>query len=355
MNSNTLAKKDYLFYQLFMSVFCFVWFIQEGFFKTLGIATFWESVSILGAIFICSFITDYTFSLGWSSGRNEGAIIANLIPFALYSLISRMRWRLDWRITSFVLMCWLVVVIYSIYLKKRKIKTLDDLKFIETWRYVYSLGKYILGVLALLFFVYVCFYSKFLKDGKFSAQKTEVDDASFEYEINAHLNDLAVLNEEEWSHSLLTDKLSGLQTVANIYSYKLDLETVPLVVACEIDNKEDDEMIMVGYYVDSLKCIYLNESLIISGTSREMVSALLHELFHVYEYSVVGIYDSLDENALGMNQYFWDTAAQYKYELANYNDGDGQDISLYKNQLVEVDANQFSEIETKSLFALLNE
>lgn len=93
---------------------------------------------------------------------------------------------------------------------------------------------------------------------------------------------------------------------------------------------------VVGCYINNKKTILIDEDYLMKKSAKDVVSVLCHEVYHAYQYSLIDYYYTLDQSLQKIP--LFDVIEKYEYEFKNYiTEGAG-----YKNQSVEIDANDYA-------------
>lgn len=108
----------------------------------------------------------------------------------------------------------------------------------------------------------------------------------------------------------------------------------------------------LGSYSDSKKRIKINLNHIETDPPREILSTLLHEVYHSCENNLAELYNSVPLEF--RNLYLLRDAAYYAQETVSYISFE-EDPEGYKNQRLELDANQYAEVEVQKYFDYIEE
>ena len=103
----------------------------------------------------------------------------------------------------------------------------------------------------------------------------------------------------------------------------------------------------LGSYSDSQKRIKINLNHIETDPPKEILSILLHEVFHSCENNLAELYNSVPLEF--RNLYLLRDASYYAQETVSYISFE-EDPEGYKNQRLELDANQYAEVEVQKYF-----
>lgn len=98
--------------------------------------------------------------------------------------------------------------------------------------------------------------------------------------------------------------------------------------------------------------VYINEELLKEESSENLVETLLHELYHLYTFRVIQVYQKLDREERGL--LLFRVAEMSSQDMENYQDGD-EDFEAYANQTCEYAARSYAEEGTKEIFERIAE
>lgn len=163
-----------------------------------------------------------------------------------------------------------------------------------------------------------------------------------EASIDSSMDTLLLLQEEKWAQLTLPERLSVLQTVANIESEDLGLPEPLKVIGVSQD------LSLGGSYDDADRTIQINLSNLQDSTAEETLDSLLHEVYHSYQHRLVEAYDAMQDEQLRQLMIF-QNAAQYKAEFEDYTDSE-EDLEGYYFQKCEQDARSYAELCTEYYF-----
>ena len=145
-----------------------------------------------------------------------------------------------------------------------------------------------------------------------------------------------------WETLSIGSRLGLLQKVAEIETAHLGLTEMPTVRTDSMDNT------IVGSYLHVDNIIRINfDKLSDSSKDRGMklVATILHECFHAWEYQIVDVYQSCQDERV-KNTYPYNQARRYYSELEGYISSN-DDLKEYEKQLVEGDAYAYEDARSK--------
>lgn len=156
-----------------------------------------------------------------------------------------------------------------------------------------------------------------------------------------HMETLCLLEEERWALLDPEEKLTVLQTVANIevsrlgLSHELNLRAAPL------------GELLLGQYVDDTHEIMLNVELLTTATAHAALEVVAHEAHHAYEWRLIDLYESCD--AEKQKLMIFDDARQYQVEFSQYVSG-VDDFLGYLEQSVEIDSQVYAYLTVENYY-----
>lgn len=151
--------------------------------------------------------------------------------------------------------------------------------------------------------------------------------------ISKNMDIVLLLQEDEWSHLDVSNRLNVMKTIADIEANYLG---IPELSVCT----EVLEEHTMGHYNDSSKTITLNLSYLANADARTMLTTICHECYHAYQHRLVELYNELDSEDRGLLLFY--EASQYRDEFANYIDG-SDNYYAYSRQWCETDSEEYAE------------
>ena len=141
-----------------------------------------------------------------------------------------------------------------------------------------------------------------------------------------------------WETLSIGSRLDLLQKIAEIETTHLGLTIIPTVKTDSIDST------IVGSYSHADNIIKVNFDYL-SDSSKDrgmkMVSTILHECFHAWEYQIVDVYQNCKDERV-KNTYPYNQAKKYYSEIENYVSAT-DDLKEYEKQIIEADAYAYEE------------
>lgn len=145
---------------------------------------------------------------------------------------------------------------------------------------------------------------------------------------------ISMLDEDTWQSLSASQRLSVLQTVADLESSKLGLPQRLLVRVAELEDP------VAGSYVDADRTITVSAQALIRLSAMENLRIICHEAYHAYQYRLVEVYENLDSGEKDL--LVFRNAAQYAREFADYASAEGDPESYYL-QLCERESRSYAE------------
>lgn len=143
------------------------------------------------------------------------------------------------------------------------------------------------------------------------------------------------LREDTWSALSDDDRLQTLQQITVRECEYLGIPYPLTVEVTQLDSRS-----AAGCYSNSSRTVRIDEDVFGTGSGEYVLSVLLHEIYHAFEYAVTDIYHSADSSYKELK--FFEKASRYSEEFANYipylEDKDG-----YEGQWVEQDSDAYAE------------
>ena len=140
-----------------------------------------------------------------------------------------------------------------------------------------------------------------------------------------------LLQEEEWKKLNTQEKIDLLQTVAYIEVNRLELPNVLNVGVFVLQEGTQ------GRYLDETHMIYIDLEHIERDMASEVISTLLHEVYHSWQWRLVDAYKgkNIQDSKL------YNKAATYVKEFTDYENGTEEIITYYIQQC-EIDARKYA-------------
>lgn len=169
--------------------------------------------------------------------------------------------------------------------------------------------------------------------------------------ISENLDVLINLSESHWDPLSLKDRISLLQTVADIETARLGM---PHSLFVKADYLKDSQ---AGTYNHRTKTITIALPVLERTFSENAVSDALeiitHECHHAYTHTLVELYDASNEQYKMLS--LFDDIRHYKQEYRNYKSGgEGADFYDYYSQRVERAARAHSQKATQEYLEAIN-
>lgn len=142
------------------------------------------------------------------------------------------------------------------------------------------------------------------------------------------------LQEEKWETLSTDEKLSTIQTIANIEANFFGL---PHELTVKLKTLGENT---IAHYNDLNHSITLNIDYFDSYSASETLESLCHEAFHAYQHRLCDAYDSVDDAS--RNLLVFQYIQQYKNEFDNYIRGK-DDFGSYYALTCESSAREYAE------------
>ncbi|MCR5735235.1 MAG: hypothetical protein K6G22_11580 [Lachnospiraceae bacterium] len=267
--------------------------------------------------------------------RNDTSIALNLMAgYGIYTILS----YLDTN-RLFIMIVMAISGAFSagffILIMCRKINSTYSKRRVLKHRFIkaFSACRHVMctGLLFLMIFTGInsFFNIPFLSPGYLTAKQA----AEPEQTIDNNMDTLILLKYENWKELSEDEKLSVLQTVANIERRYLGL---PHELIVNVANTKDS---LLGYYSDNTHEITVNREHLVNDSSFSLVNTIAHEAYHALQYRMVDAYDEAAEDSKDLLLFY--EASIYKEEFKHYTDG-SEDFCHYYSQQCESDARKYA-------------
>lgn len=343
-SQNSMSKIEFVIEHVFWSVIAMVWY--KNLFRCLGQYSIIESRLILcGLIIVFSVVGGF---LEFRQRRNGFSVFLNLVAgFGSYMILTYIQIRRG-LITGTLIVSIVVSIICIVYIMSRKIVHRRKIKRIIRQRIgnaVY-VTQTIFGF-GLAFIICALGLNIFFGSSIMSAR---ISPASYtniaEQTIANNMETISLLKEDSWCGLTVQEKLDVLQVVANIEQEYLGL---PYILNVGTANLQGDTL---GYYNDATRQIIVSVDHLLNGSPFDILTSLLHEVFHSFEYRCCDAWNDTDVELQSLMLYR--NARTYAEEFENYIDGDTDFYSYYWQQC-EVDSREYAESRIKDYYKKINE
>lgn len=144
------------------------------------------------------------------------------------------------------------------------------------------------------------------------------------------------ITETEWEDLNSIERVELLSRIAANEAAELRIDNLPKIELCIIPG-------INGVYQDKSNVIKVDLIFLNGATAEKAVSLIAHELYHCYEFQLIGgnkVLSSVEA----------EKASVYKYEFDHYINGVTGDYDAYYNQVCEADSRAFGEAAVKKYF-----
>ncbi len=348
---NTLNFGEYFLSSLYYLIVLFINFRIIGY-SNLHDMTALQSHLVLLLIIVVTFVINLVISVKWS--RNTiNAILMSVIPFAIYIALINYRYMPDFynkigivAFTLFIMLTFFITGSEFYVLKKLDAKKRKK-SFVRFLNLEVNCLRRIIGI-AMLVSVIGLVGRYCLSDGLIPVSKQPAKEnaiTAMENSMDENMDSMVKLLPENWKTLSNEEKMDVLQILVNIESRFLGLDKPVHITARRLEEG------LNGFYEDSKGLIVINVDLLAKNPDK-VVKTVTHEGRHASQYTLVRIYDQLDE-AQQKSIYMYN-ASIYKDEFKNYQDGD-EDFFRYYAQRCEADARWYSEGATEDIYDRIEE
>ncbi len=268
--------------------------------------------------------------------RNILSEIVNVIsPVSLYILLSYWS-KLSWRVYVVLAIAAVLSVVYCALVFSQKVENTQRKKLIMKRRAekvflgVRTIASLCVGVLALV----VCLSSLGVVSITSSDVKAVSGDEASEWTIENKIDTVSNFTEDKWYDLSEREKLSSMQTIANIereylgIPYKLKVKTGVL---------DGDTL---AHYSSTSNHIVVDIEYLKTSEPDKALNTICHEVYHAYQYCLCRVYDKAPSDLKSLK--IFNNVAEYEEEFKNYEDGK-EDYEGYYYQAAEASAREYAQ------------
>jgi len=330
--NNEIEKGTYIWKNLFWSIMFLICYRNLCFRNVSAWAYSDSNIFFVTTVIICT-ITGMVFT--YSFERNKLSIFSNVVmPFEIYTLISyyNLFAKAILFISSISICFALFVLIRTMSRqipKKRKTKKLLICRGTYSFYVVFTLCM--LALIIPIAGVKIWGYSLYNSNVPPAISKD-----NDKWSIQNNIDILVKLDEPTWKTLKITDKLTVLQTVANVETRYLGL---PKALTVHADNLGEG---ILGQYDDQTNVITIDVNYLLTCDAHEALDTVAHEAYHAYEHELCQLYDNSDESS--QNLMLFRRIECYRKEFQDYCSGEkNEDFIKYYCQYCEEDSRAYAE------------
>jgi len=341
---NTIGKKDYIKYHIWMLCIAFLWG-KIIFFRCIPNFTYNESLVFL--IFIMVMCSIVGIKMTWGSGRNYINLLQNIIiPWGIFVFCAYFD-VYKAKIVSLVLITSVITLIMIISILVRKIKNINNKDRIirrRIRRCIHCVRRnFSISLLCILVPVGI----SVILNGTILSSNIEVTKVyGDEHCLDANIEVISHIDPEKWEQLEIQERLNVCQTILNCEARYYGLSHEISIGTQELASGT------LGYYNESQHLVVIDINHLKSNSSYDVLKTIIHEATHAYQYEQVALYKSLDDKSRNLLM-FYDVSI-YAEEFIDYKDGKG-DFWQYYGQKVESDARKAAEIYALEYIERVNE
>lgn len=332
--NNTLSRQNFIFYHIIWTLVSFLLY-KNTIFRCIDNYSFSQSKLIFWCIIIANCLFGIIFEI--ENSRNSFNIFLNIVfGFGLYTVLAYIQIR-----TTLIMITLFVASVLSIgfgiCIICRKIKNKMNSKRIIKKRLVRSLSL-TRQILSLGLAVIICCsaVSPFFGFTVINASAKSATQSNLsEQSLSNNIETIKLLQDDLWKELSVKEKLNVLQTVANVEQRYLGLPNELNVGAANLREGVSAE------YRDDTHQITISLDSLLSSSSWELLNSVCHEAYHCYEYRLVDVYSSSNEENRNLRIFYH--ADSYTEEFSNYISGSEEDFYSYYNQVCEKDARDYAD------------
>lgn len=346
-NINTLSKKAFVLEHLFYILVSFIWY-RGLLFRNIAFRSRAESLFILWTLILV--LNAIGMALNWRLRRNCLTLFSDIcIPLGIYTFISYPHYSPVLRI-AVLLAGGIFSAVYcggvlSRGIAKKRYVYIKEIIKRRVWRCLLGMRTILaicLAVLMLPLCVNVLFGNTLASSNIHAERPIE----SNLWTVENHMETVLNLRETTWNNLSAKERMNTLQTISNIEANYLGLPHELTVTVGLLD-----ETTIAGY-ADSDHSIKINVDCFDTYSAADILNATCHEVYHAYQHRLCDAYDSVDTQF--RNLLAFQNAEAYKYEFANYTDGD-DDFQGYYRQTCEQAARKYAREAVDAYYAKIDE
>ena len=310
--------------------------------------TYNDSVSTLWLLWLCTLGSGLL--LTYKHHRNRISIIVNtILPVEIYCLIAFGGYFSGYYLVILIITAVLCLILSSLLIfGKIKNKANRFRVILSRIKHSYFCTRSLFAVCMVLALVPVLW--AFYIDGTLIRGSVDALDINNreEYTIANHIDTVLNLQESKWNSLSREEKLTTMQTIANIEANYLGLKNELNVAVLPLE--ETTEKVTMACYRDRTHTIVLNSNRFDSWDAHQVLKHLCHEARHSYQMNLVSLYDSLSLEQRKL-LIFEDT----KRFRRNVAEGQSDDFLEYYLSPMEWDSRSYAEAAVKDYDKRINE
>ena len=345
---STMTTFEFLRSIAWKCVIGFIWY-KNLLFRVLPHRDVYDSLRILLIMMLvsvaCFIVVMNRRKNGWT------ATACFVLPFGLYTILTYSTTSaLFIRVVGVVSI--LLSLVYSILLFKRKIKRKGKIARrkvlqIRLSRCMYSVSCIIAA--AMLTLIVGIGWKGYFGTGLITSSveaKGVHQDIKDEDTMEANMDAVLKLQPTVWDDLNTHERIDVLQTVCNIETHYLGLND-PVTV--QGDNLSPYTL---GAYSDAQKLIRINLDHIENDPVEDVLSTILHEIHHSYEYRLADVFDNISPEYRNLR--LFKDVTYYSQEADNYINP-REDYYKYMSQHLEIDSETYAELGVKEYYTRIEE
>lgn len=332
-------------------IVCVIWKFVISFtlyknilFRILPHQDIYESLYFLIMLYLAALLFFLMVLKNW---KNEWTAVASVVlPPGVYTLITYAKTTPVLVRTIMIISAFLSIG-YTILILARKVKYRHRKNLVRIYknrisRCVYSVSC-IAAVAMLLVMVGIGWKTYFGMALISSSVESEAFSQKYKNQDTIEENQEMVLKliPSTWQKLSTHEKIDVLQTVCNIEAHYLGINDF---ITVQGDNLSSSTL---GDYIDRSRLIRINLDHIENAPAERVLSTLLHEMHHAYEYRLVEVYNSIDSEYRNL-RLFRDTT-YYAKEVDHYIDP-RKNYHGYMSQRLELDSETYAKLGVQEYY-----
>ena len=347
-NHSTMTTLEFLFSIVWKYAIGYIWY-KNLLFRVLPHRDIYYSLHILVVMIFVSVFFFLIVLYRWKNGWTATACF--ILPFGFYTMMTY-KTTSTWFIRIVAIISTLISLVILFLVVTRKVKSTDKNARKRVYRNrisrcIYSIS--LINAATMLFLMVGIGWKSYVGTGLVSPSVEAggiIQDNNNEDMIESNRDIVLKLSPEIWEELSTKERIDVLQTVCNIETHYLGL--------CDAVTVQGDNLstYTFGTYTDKLRLIQINLNHIENDHVEEVLSTLLHEVYHSCEHRLADLYNSVSPEY--RNLWLLRDASYYSREVDNYINP-REDYYGYSSQYLEMDSEKYAEFGVKKYYEQIEE
>lgn len=354
IDRSTMKRSEYITWHLFYIIVALALANRLLFVTFPGLSAI-QSRLIL--VFI-AILTSVVFSIPrWKRTRTQIAVIEDvIISLGMYIITAYWRFYKDWFTIIIIILSFAVfIALVCVWLPRYKGQHIFNIENRRTKKLVVksrflrmsNLTSLIIAVCMLILSGPIIYNKLFYGGIKASTIDNDyvVDRGDNSRHLDEYENELKIfLYEDLWKEAPVNERLNIAQILADCEVNKLGVSKIKVIIS---EMPTDDYL---SGYDEASKTMYINKEFLLSSSSTDLYTIILHEVYHEYEYRLLDLYTKASPDEKKLEVFLYCDA--YLEEFSYYIDGADAD---YYHQLCEMMARAYARREFENAWNELEE